>query len=222
MSDVPTVLVVDDDPGIREYLDSLLSLEGYRVESSPGGVEALARLENGLRPDVVILDIMMPGMDGLETLSHLKERDPELPVIMLSGVGQTATVVRAMKGGAYDYIDKSFEVDELQMAVEKALERRRLVEEIYTLKSRLKAQEEVDAIVGVSRPVQAMKELLDNIADTDVTVLIEGESGVGKELVARRLHRHSGRRELRWVKVNCAALPPDLLESELFGYEKGA
>jgi len=222
MADSPTILVVDDDPGIREYLDSLLSLEGYRVESTPGGVEALARLDNGLRPDAVILDIMMPGMDGIETLSQLKEKDPELPVIMLSGVGQTATVVRAMKAGAYDYIDKSFEADELQLAVEKALERRRLVEEIQTLKARLRVQEEADPIVGVSRPVQEMKELLDNIADTDVTVLIDGESGVGKELVARRLHRHSSRRDNRWVKVNCAALPPDLLESELFGYEKGA
>jgi two-component system response regulator AtoC len=222
MADSPTILVVDDDPGIREYLDSLLSLEGYRVEATAGGVEALARLDNGLRPDAVILDIMMPGMDGIETLSQLKEKDPELPVIMLSGVGQTATVVRAMRAGAYDYIDKSFEADQLQLAVEKALERRRLVAEIQTLKARLRVQEEVDPIVGVSRPVQEMKELLDNIADTDVTVLVDGESGVGKELVARRLHRNSSRRDNRWVKVNCAALPPDLLESELFGYEKGA
>ncbi|GAB4284726.1 MAG: sigma-54 dependent transcriptional regulator [Deferrisomatales bacterium] len=222
MAEAPTVLVVDDDPGIREYLDSLLSLDGYRVESVPGGVEALAKIENGLRPGVVILDIMMPGMDGIETLAHLRERDPDLPVIMLSGVGQTATVVKAMKAGAYDYLDKSFEVDELQLAVEKALERRNLVEEIQALKSRLREQEETDPIVGVSPAIQSMKELLDNIADTDVTVLVDGESGVGKELVARRLHRHSGRRDQRWVKVNCAALPPDLLESELFGYEKGA
>jgi len=222
MADEPTILVVDDDPGIREYLDSLLSLEGYGVAAAPGGVEALARLENGLKPDVVILDIMMPGMDGIETLTHLKEKDPDLPVIMLSGVGQTATVVRAMKAGAYDYIDKSFEADELQMAVEKALERRRLTEEIHRLRARLRVQDAADPIVGVSRPVQEMKELLDNIADTDVTVLVDGESGVGKELVARRLHRNSSRCDKRWVKVNCAALPPDLLESELFGYEKGA
>ncbi len=222
MANEPTILVVDDDPGIREYLDSLLSLDGYRVVAVPGGIEALARLDNGLRPDAVILDIMMPGMDGLETLSHLREKDAELPVIMLSGVGQTSTVVQSMKAGAYDYIDKSFEVDELQMAVQKALERRRLVQEIRNLKSQLREREEADPIVGVSQPVQSMKELLDNIADTDVTVLIEGDSGVGKELVARRLHRHSSRRDARWVKVNCAALPPDLLESELFGYEKGA
>lgn len=222
MADAPTILVVDDDSGIREYLASLLSLEGYRVEAAPGGVEALARLDNGLKPDVVILDIMMPGMDGIETLAHLREKDPELSVIMLSGVGQTATVVRAMKAGAYDYIHKSFEADELQMAVEKALERRRLTEEIQRLRARLLAQDTTDPIVGVSRPLQEMKELLDNIADTDVTVLVDGESGVGKELVARRLHRNSSRCENRWVKVNCAALPPDLLESELFGYEKGA
>ncbi len=222
MAEHPTVLVVDDDAGIRDYLDSLLSLEGYRVEAVPGGVEALARLENGLKPDVVILDIMMPGMDGIETLAQLKEKDPELPVIMLSGVGQTATVVRAMKAGAYDYIDKAFDADELQLAVEKALERRRLTEEIQRLRAQLRAQDAVDPIVGVSRSLQEMKELLDNIADTDVTVLVDGESGVGKELVARRLHRNSSRAEGRWVKVNCAALPPDLLESELFGYEKGA
>ncbi|MDW7711680.1 MAG: sigma-54 dependent transcriptional regulator [Deferrisomatales bacterium] len=222
MADEATIMVVDDDSGVRDYLGSLLSLEGYRVESAPGGVEALARMENGLRPDAVILDIMMPGMDGIETLAQLKDRDPELPVIMLSGVGQTSTVVRAMKAGAYDYIDKAFEADELQMALEKALERRRLTEEIHRLRAQLRAQEAIDPIVGVSRALQEMKELLDNIADTDVTVLVDGESGVGKELVARRLHRHSSRAEGRWVKVNCAALPPDLLESELFGYEKGA
>ena len=222
MAEVATLLVVDDDPGIRGYLQNLLSLGGYRVELASGGLEALARLENGLRPSAIILDIMMPGMDGLETLKHIQERDAELPVIMLSGVGQTSVVVKAMKSGAYDYIDKSFEADELEMAVEKAVERRQLVDEIQTLRSRLREQEEADPIVGVSPPVQSMKELLDNIADTDVTVLIEGDSGVGKELVARRLHRHSRRRSERWVKVNCAALPPDLLESELFGYEKGA
>ena len=222
MTDRPTVLVVDDDPGILGYVQSLLSLGGYRVETAESGVEALARIENGLRPDVIILDIMMPEMDGLATLKHLRDRDPDVPVVMLSGVGQTATVVKAMKAGAYDYIDKSFEADELRLAVEKALERRRLVQEIHVLRNQLAVHEQLDPIVGVSLPLQQMKDLLDNIADTDVTVLIEGESGVGKELAARRLHQKSGRREGRWVKVNCAALPPDLLESELFGYEKGA
>ncbi|MBI5445315.1 MAG: sigma-54-dependent Fis family transcriptional regulator [Deltaproteobacteria bacterium] len=217
-----SLMIVDDDPGIQQYLQSLLSLAGYRVEAVGSGIEALARLDNGFRPDAVILDIMMPGMDGIETLTHLQEKDPDLPVIMLSGAGQTSVVVKAMKAGAYDYIDKAFEADELEMAVEKAVERRRLVEEISALKSQLREQEESDPIVGVSPVVQAMKELLDNIADTDVTVLVEGESGVGKELVARRLHRKSRRRNERWVKVNCAALPPDLLDSELFGYEKGA
>lgn len=216
------VLVVDDDPGIREYLQNLLSLGDYQVETAPGGAAALALLEGGLDPDVVILDVMMPGLDGLETLDRLRQKDEDLPVIMLSGMGQTSVVVKAMKAGAYDYLDKSFEADELEMAVDKALDRRRLVREIRSLRLRLREQEEVDPIVGVSRAVQHMKEVLDNIADTDVTVLIDGESGVGKELVARRLHRHSRRRTERWVKVNCAALPPDLLESELFGHERGA
>jgi two-component system response regulator AtoC len=222
MAEARSVLVVDDDPGIREYLQNLLSLGGYRVETVGSGADALARVEAGADPGVVILDIMMPGMDGIETLSRLQRIDADLPVIMLSGMGQTAVVVKAMKAGAYDYIDKSFEADELEMAVDKALERRQLVREIRSLKDRLREQEEADPIVGLSQPLQTMKELLDNIADTDVTVLIDGESGVGKELVARRLHRHSRRRQERWVKVNCAALPPDLLESELFGYERGA
>ncbi|MBI5016626.1 MAG: sigma-54-dependent Fis family transcriptional regulator [Deltaproteobacteria bacterium] len=222
MAEVRSVLVVDDDPGIREYLQNLLCLSGYEVETVSCGTDALALVEGGAGPGVVILDIMMPGMDGIETLTRLQRLDADLPVIMLSGVGQTAVVVKAMKAGAYDYIDKSFEADELEMAVDKALERRRLVLEIRSLKDRLREQEEADPIVGVSHALQAMKELLDNVADTDVTALIEGESGVGKELVARRLHRHSRRRQERWVKVNCAALPPDLLESELFGYEKGA
>ncbi|RMG89633.1 MAG: sigma-54-dependent Fis family transcriptional regulator [Candidatus Dadabacteria bacterium] len=217
-----TVLVVDDDPGILAYLESLLSLDGYRVMTAESGEQALARLNNGVAPDVVVLDVMMPGMDGLATLRHLRDRDPELPVIMLSGVGRTATVVEAMRAGAYDYIDKSFEAEELKLALEKALDRRRLVQEIRELRSQLAEQEQLDPIVGVSPTLQAMKDLLDSVADTDVTVLIEGESGVGKELAARRLHTKSARRRGRWVKVNCAALPPDLLESELFGYEKGA
>jgi two-component system, NtrC family, response regulator AtoC len=219
---VPNLLVVDDDPGIQQYLQNLLSLTGYKVEIAKSGREALGRIDSGFRPDAVILDIMMPEMDGIETLGYLQEKDPELPVIMLSGVGQTSIVVKAMKAGAYDYIDKSFEADELEIAVEKAVERRRLVDEIKALKHQLREQEESDPIVGVSPAVQSMKDLLDNVADTDVTVLVEGASGVGKELVARRLHRKSTRRSERWVKVNCAALPPDLLESELFGYEKGA
>jgi len=222
MPEIPNILVVDDDASIRDYLDSLLTLDGYKVMTASGGVDALTCFDNGKVPDVVILDIMMPGMDGIETLGHLKKRDPELPVIILSGLGQTATVVKAMKAGACDYIDKSFEADELQLAVQKALERRKLVEEIRKLRNRLRQREEVDPIVGSSKKVQAVRELVDNIADTDVTVLVDGESGVGKELVAKRLHRNSSRRSNKCVKVNCAALPPDLLESELFGYEKGA
>jgi len=214
------VLVVDDAEGIRTYLANLLELKGYDVDTAEDGRRALALIEGGAAPDVVILDVMMPGIDGVETLRRIREIDPEVPVVMLSVVGKASTIVEAMRIGAADYLNKPFEEAELEATLQKVLEKRDLREERDRLAAELVSSG--DAIVWGSDAMRAVKSLLEQVAETDVTVLIQGESGVGKEIVARTAHDLSPRRKEAFVKVNCAALPEDLLESELFGYEKGA
>ena len=213
------VLVVDDAEGIRTFLANLLELKGYDVDTAEDGRRALALLEGGAAPDVVILDVMMPGFDGLETLHRMHEIDPQLPVIMLSVVGKASTIVEAMRLGAVDYLNKPFEEDELLVTLERVLEKKTLESE----RDRLVVQfGSPGGTVWASPPMRGIHELLEKVAATDVTVLIQGESGVGKEIVARTAHALSPRSKRPFIKVNCAALPPELLESELFGYEKGA
>jgi two-component system response regulator AtoC len=214
------VLVVDDAEGIRTYLASLLELRGYSVDTAEDGGSALALLEGGAAPDAVILDVMMPGMDGIETLRRIRERDPKLPVVMLSVVGRASTIVKAMQLGAADYLNKPFEEEELELTLGRVLEQRALEEERERLHSQLEGDPEV--AVWSSAPMKRIRDVIKQISDTDVTVLIQGESGVGKEIVARTVHACSNRDQQPFVKVNCAALPEELLESELFGYEKGA
>ncbi len=216
----PRLLVVDDAEGIRTYLASLLELRGYQVDSAEDGRRALALLEAGAAPDVVILDVMMPGIDGIETLRRIREFDPELPVVMLSVIGKASTIVDAMQLGAVDYINKPFEEEELEAILTKWVERRRLQRERTELRAAI--AHPVESAVWKSDAMLAIRDVIDQIAETDVTVLIQGESGVGKEIVARAVHARSSRSKGPFVKVNCAALPEELLESELFGYEKGA
>jgi len=215
------MLVVDDDDGLREYLQALASSRGFQVFSAPSGEEAIATLDRS-RPDLVTLDLVLPGMDGLETLKQLKERLPEVPVIMLSGHGQARSIVEAMKLGAADFLRKPFEVEELEVAFQKALEKRALKQEVEELRGRVRSEAELLMLCGDDPKMREVREIIEQVADTDITVLVRGESGTGKELVARALHRLSGRVERPFVKVNCAALPSELLESELFGFEKGA
>ncbi|MCX5737152.1 MAG: sigma-54 dependent transcriptional regulator [Proteobacteria bacterium] len=215
------MLVVDDDDGLREYLQALASSRGFQVFSAPSGEEAVATLDRS-RPDLVTLDLVLPGMDGLETLKQLKERLPEVPVIMLSGHGQARSIVEAMKLGAADFLRKPFEVEELEVAFQKALEKRALKQEVEELRGRVRSEAELLMLCGDDPKMREVREIIEQVADTDITVLVRGESGTGKELVARALHRLSGRVERPFVKVNCAALPSELLESELFGFEKGA
>ncbi|HEY5658806.1 MAG TPA: sigma-54 dependent transcriptional regulator [Myxococcota bacterium] len=213
-------LVVDDAQGIRTYLANLLELKGYDVDTAEDGRRALALLEGGAAPDVILLDVMMPGLGGVETLRRIRELDENLPVVMLSVVGKASTIVEAMQVGASDYLNKPFEDGELELALEKVLTRRELEREREAL-----AQELIpcgDNAVWASGAMQRVHGLLEQVADTDVTMLIQGESGVGKEIVARTAHELSPRRKRPFIKVNCAALPTELLESELFGYEKGA
>ena len=214
------LLVVDDAEGIRTYLASLLELRGYQVDTAEDGRSAIGLIEAGAAPDVVILDVMMPGIDGIETLRRIREIDESLPVVMLSVVGHASTIVGAMRLGAVDYLNKPFQEAELEAVVEKCLERRTLERERAAL--RAARGHPAAASVWKSEAMQRIRSVIHQISDTDVTVLIQGESGVGKEVVAREVHACSSRRKGPFVKVNCAALPEDLLESELFGYEKGA
>jgi two-component system response regulator AtoC len=215
------VLVIDDDPGVREYLEALVSRQGYDACAVPSGEEALRTLEK-TRPDLVTLDVVLEGMDGLETLRQLKKRIPDVPVVMLSGHGQARTIVEAMRLGASDFLRKPFEVEELELAFQKALENRALRREVETLRGRARSEHDLLIHGGDDGRMKDVREIIEQVADTDITVLVRGESGTGKELVARSVHQLSGRSDKPFVKVNCAALPSELLESELFGFEKGA
>jgi len=214
------ILIVDDAEGIRTYLANLLELRGYQVDTAEDGRRALALLESGAAPEAILLDVMMPGLDGLETLRRIREAHPSVNVVMLSVVGRAQTIVEAMQLGAVDYLNKPFEEEELDIVLRSALEKRALERERERLLGEVGY--DPDSAVWLSPPMRSIREVLEQISDTDVTVLIQGESGSGKEIVARAAHRLSTRREGPFVKVNCAALPPDLLESELFGYERGA
>ena len=215
------VLVIDDDPSIREYLEALATRQGYDVFSVEDGEHALETLQE-TRPDIVTLDVVLPGMDGLETLRRIKQRLPDVPVVMLSGHGQAPTIVEAMRRGASDFLRKPFEVEELELAFQKALETHALKEEVEHLRGRVRAETEVLGLFGDNPKMKEVREIIEQVADTDITVLIRGESGTGKELAARSVYQLSSRRSRPFVKVNCAALPSELLESELFGFEKGA
>ena len=211
------VLVIDDAESVRTYLANLLELRGYEVDTAEDGRRAMALLEGGADPDLVLLDMMMPGWDGLETLRRVREFDENLPVVVLSVVGKATTIVEAMRLGAADYLNKPFEEDALEASLAQVLAEQPAGEEFGSDDERVHR-----GAVWESAALRRIRELLEQVADTDVTVLIHGESGVGKEIVSRSLHELSPRAAKPFVKVNCAALPEELLESELFGYEKGA
>jgi two-component system response regulator AtoC len=215
------LLVIDDDPGVREYLQALMSRRGYVVFTAEGGEEALSGLPV-TRPDLITLDLVLDGMDGLETLRRLKKRAPDVPVVMLSGHGQARQIVEAMQLGAADFLRKPFEAEELQVAFQKALENRALRQEVEELRGQAGRAGPQLVMADDDEGMREIGDVIEQVADTDITVLVRGESGTGKELVARTLHRQSARRDKPFVKVNCAALPSELLESELFGFEKGA
>jgi DNA-binding NtrC family response regulator len=222
------IAVVDDDSGFAGYLRTFLALRGYEARSYTRGDEIVAAIRQGEPPDIVLLDVAMPGMDGLQTLKALKAARPELQVIMLSGREHAATIVEAVRLGAADYVVKPDDPEglgeiALDAAIKQAFERNRLVHELSDLRRQL-SDDQSDAFIGWSDSpaMQQVALIIEQVADSDVTVLIRGESGVGKELVARAIHQRSTRKLKPFVKVNCAALPAELLESELFGHEKGA
>jgi two-component system response regulator AtoC len=216
-----SILVVDDDKSTRDYLSTFLTSCGYSVDSASTGDEALARVASGYTPSIVLLDIMLPGLDGREVLKALKAAHAALPIIILSGIGQIKTVVEAMQMGASDYLTKPFEEEALLLAIENVLEKQQLKEELRNLKQQL-AYVEQGNIMTSNPQMLRIVDIARHVASTDVPVLILGESGVGKEVLASFIHEQSNRGDGPLVKVNCAALPHELLESELFGYERGA
>ncbi|HUC76833.1 MAG TPA: sigma-54 dependent transcriptional regulator, partial [Vicinamibacterales bacterium] len=215
-------MVVDDDLSMRDFLRSFLSERGYQAITLADPEEAIKRYDVE-RPAAVIMDVVMPGaMDGLAALAALKRIDREVPVIVLSGQGRTATVVQAMKLGASDFVSKPFEEVDLEVPLANALKQRQLSCEVASLREQLQRQGQHTLLFGSSERMVEVRDLIERVADTDVTVLIRGESGTGKELVARAISAASPRHDKPFVKVNCAALPTELLESELFGFERGA
>ncbi|HUF92855.1 MAG TPA: sigma-54 dependent transcriptional regulator, partial [Candidatus Limnocylindria bacterium] len=221
MSESARLLVADDDPGLRESLERTLTREGYRVILASDGRAALERVQAG-GIDLIVTDLKMPGLTGLELLRAAKAISPDVDVILLTAFGTVEEAVKAMKDGAYDFLTKPFRREQLLKLVDKALERRALIEKNKALQQRLDDLLSSGAVVGGSPAFRRMMALVDQVADSSATVLIQGESGTGKELVARAIHERSARRGRAFVAVNCAALPETLLESELFGYEKGA
>lgn len=215
------VLVIDDDPGVRDYMEALVARQGYEVFAAADGEEALRNLPVS-QPDLITLDVVLPGMDGLQVLDKLKQLLPDVPVVMLSGHGQARNIVEAMRRGASDFLRKPFEVEELELAFQKALEKRALKQEVQRLRGQARSETDLMLLTGDNPKMREIRDIIEQVADTDITVLIRGESGTGKEVVARTLFQLSNRRDQPFVKVNCAALPSELLESELFGFEKGA
>jgi len=214
----PRILVIDDEAAIRDSLRMILEYEDYQFTGAAGGQEGIALVQRD-RPDLVLLDIKMPGMDGIEVLRKLHALDETLPIVMISGHGTTATAVEAIRSGATDFLDKPLSSERVIVTLQNALRTSELRSENRELKLAMESKYE---IVGQSPSLRRVLEAVKRAAPTNATVLLLGESGVGKELVARTIHRNSPRAGQRFVQVNCAAIPEELIESELFGHEKGS
>lgn len=215
------ILIVDDEDGMRRLLGRVLTREGYETSTVGSGAEAL-RLVANERFDLVVTDIKMPEMDGLQLLEELKEYEPSLPIIVMTAYGTIENAVQALRFGAYDYIAKPFETDEIKLTVAKALERERLLAENRYLHAELEGRYDFSGIIGGSPAMEQVYEMASSVAASNANVLITGESGTGKELMARSIHYSSPRKEKPFVVLNCSALSESVLESELFGHEKGA
>jgi len=215
------ILVVDDEFSVRDSLYNWFKTEGYRADTAENGVEALKKLQESLW-DIVLVDIKMPGMDGMELQRHIKKIDNTIIVIIITAYATVDTAVEAMKEGAYDYLSKPVDPDKLSILIRNAVNQRRLMAENIQLRQKVEELSLQDEIVGGSPQIKKIQEMIDTVAKTDATVMIRGESGTGKELVAQAIHGKSNRRYFPIISINCGAFPEGLLESELFGHEKGA
>jgi DNA-binding NtrC family response regulator len=212
------ILIIDDEKAIRKTLTEILSFEGYKVSEAADGEEGLKRFKEKTF-DLVLCDIKMPKLDGIEFLQKAGEINPDVPIIMISGHGNIETAVDAVKKGAYDYISKPPDLNRLLITIRNAMDKGSLVTETRVLKRKVS---KVQEMIGESSPIKKIKETIDKVAPTDARILITGDNGVGKELVARWIHEKSNRATGPIVEVNCAAIPTELIESELFGHEKGS
>jgi DNA-binding NtrC family response regulator len=215
------VVVIDDEVNAAAALETLLREDGYEVAKANDARSGLALVEQQ-EPDVVLTDLRMPDMDGIELLSRIKDLRPETMVVLMTAYGTVKTAVRAMKLGAEDYLSKPLDVEELEVVLQKTIERKRLLEEAQVLRERLHQKYRLENLVGESPEMLAAFKTIQQVAPSSASVLLLGESGTGKELFAQALHQNSSRKDRPFIKVACAALPETLLESELFGHEKGA
>jgi len=212
------ILIIDDERAIRKTLSEILSFEGYKIEEASDGEDGLRKFKDKTY-DVVLCDIKMPKLDGIEFLQKAGEFNPDVPIIMISGHGNIETAVEAVKKGAYDYISKPPDLNRLLITIRNAMDRSTLVTETKVLKRKVS---KVQEMIGESEPMKKIRDTIEKVAPTDARILITGENGVGKELVARWVHEKSNRAAAALVEVNCAAIPSELIESELFGHEKGS
>lgn len=212
------ILIIDDERSIRNTLKEILEYEKHEVKDAPDGAEGL-RMAESEKFDLVLCDIKMPRMDGMEVLAKLMESNPDMPVVMISGHGTIETAVEAIKKGAYDFISKPLDLNRVLITLRNAMDKSSLVYETKSLKKKVNRQSQM---VGASPAIESIKQMIERVAPTEARVLITGGNGTGKELVARAIHEHSSRNHSPLIEVNCAAIPSELIESELFGHEKGA
>ncbi|MFP4056182.1 MAG: sigma-54-dependent transcriptional regulator [Candidatus Brocadiia bacterium] len=215
------ILVVDDDEQMQYMLREALGARGFEAHLAPDAETALEKLGEESY-DLVVLDVRLPGISGIDAIPHIARLDPHVPIIMMTAHGTRQLAIQAIGAGAYDFFEKPFQIDELSVVITRALEKRQLAREVHTLSERLDSRLALDNIVGHSGPMRAVFNLVGKVVETDVTVLLRGESGTGKELIAQAIHHNSPRRDQAFVKLNCVAIPETLLESELFGHEKGS
>lgn len=213
-----TILIIDDERAIRKTLNEILGFEGYKIDEAADGEEGLKKFQSATY-DVVLCDIKMPKLDGIEFLSKASTINPDIPIIMISGHGNIETAVEAVKKGAFDFISKPPDLNRLLITIRNAIDKTHLVKEAKVLKRKVS---KVQEMIGQSSPIEKIKETIEKVAPTDARVMITGENGSGKELVAKWIHEKSSRTEGQLVEVNCAAIPSELIESELFGHEKGS
>lgn len=215
------ILVIDDENSMCEFMKIMLGKEGYEVDAEQSGKRAIQRVSE--KPyDMIIADLMMPEMSGLQVLDEIRESKPDLPFLVMTAFASVETAIEALKKGASDYITKPFKVDEIKLTIQKTLETRELRKENLELKALLNSESAFDRIIGEDAQIQKVKAMAAEVAATDATILVRGESGTGKDLLASAIHHHSPRRDKPFVTVNCGALPETLLESELFGHTKGS